>query len=295
MTAPTKGAVASGKPATKGSTLFSRALRTKSTVIGVILTALIVAIAVIGPFVSPHTPTEFVGAPFSPRGPGMLFGTDAIGRDVWSRFLHGGFLLLFLSLLATLIGVGVGAAVGVIAAYRHGFVDEVLMRAGDTLLAFPQIVLALLFLSIVGPKAWLLVVMVAFGHLPRVARVIRGAAVPVVERDFVRSAEAVGVPRWRILLTEVVPNVTGTLAVELGLRLTYSIGLIAGLSFLGMGMQPPTADWGLMINENRIALTVQPWPVVLPVVAIAILTVGTNLVTEGLARASAGAGVGVEE
>lgn len=294
MTAPTKGAVATGKPATKGSSLFTRALRTKSTQVGVVLTVLVVGVAVVGPFLAPHTPTEFVGPPFSERGSGMVFGTDSIGRDVWSRFLHGGFLLLALSALATLIGVGLGAAMGVVAAYRHGWVDEVLMRAGDTLLAFPQIVLALLFLSIVGPKAWLLVAMVAFGHLPRVARVVRGAAVPVVERDFVRSAEAVGVPRWRILLSEIIPNVTGTLAVEFGLRLTYSIGLIAGLSFLGMGMQPPTADWGLMINENRIALTVQPWPVVLPVLAIAILTVGTNLVTEGLARASAGGG-GVEE
>lgn len=297
MTAPTKASAAAptGRPATKGSSLFTRALRTKSTLIGVILTALVVGIALVGPFISPHSATEFVGPPFSGRGAGMPFGTDAIGRDVFSRFLHGGLSLLALSLVATVLGVGIGAAVGVVAAYRHGWVDEVLMRAGDTFLAFPQIVLALLFLSIIGPEVWLLVLMVAMGHLPRVARVVRGAAVPITERDFVRSAEAVGIPRWRILLTEIVPNVTGTLAVEFGLRLTYSIGLIAGLSFLGMGMQPPTADWGLMINENRIALTVQPWPVVLPVLAIAILTVGTNLVTEGLARAAAGSDAGVEE
>jgi len=152
----------------------------------------------------------------------------------------------------------------------------------------------LLFLSIIGPKLWLLVLMVAIGHLPRTARVVRGAATAVVERDFVKAAEAVAIARWRIMLGEIVPNITGTLAVEFGLRLTYSIGLVAGLSFLGLGLQPPGADWGLMINENRIALTVAPWSVALPVIAIAILTVGTNLVTDGLARASIGSDQGVE-
>jgi peptide/nickel transport system permease protein len=190
--------------------------------------------------------------------------------------------------------VGLGALVGVFAAYSRGWVDEALMRTGDIALAFPQIVLALLFLSILGPQLWLLVLMVAIGHLPRVARVVRGAAMSVVERDFVKAAESVGIPRWRIMVTEIVPNLSSTLAVELGLRLTYSIGLVAGLSFLGLGLQPPNADWGLMINENRIALTVSPWSVVLPVIAIALLTVGTNLVTDGLAKAAIGSDEGVQ-
>ena len=126
-------------------------------------------------------------------------------------------------------------------------------------------------------------------------RVVRAATLSVAERDFVKSAEAIGLSRLRILLGEILPNVTGTVLVEFGLRLNYSIGLVAGLSFLGLGLQPPTADWGLMINENRIALTVQPWAVALPVIAIAVLTIGTNLVADGLGRSVAGVDRGLEK
>ena len=143
-------------------------------------------------------------------------------------------------------------------------------------------------MSAIGPKLWLIVLTVGLTHAPRVARVMRGAALEVVERDFIKSAEVVGERRWRIVFGEVLPNVTSPLLVELGLRMTYSIGLVAGISFLGFGLQPPTADWGLMINENRLSITVQPWAVLLPVAAIGLLTVGTNLITDGLSRALAG-------
>ena len=130
----------------------------------------------------------------------------------------------------------------------------------------------------------------ALSHAPRVARVTRGAALEVVERDFVKSAEALGESRWSILVGELLPNISSPLLVEFGLRLTYSIGLVAGVSFLGFGLQPPAADWGLMINENRVGLTIQPWPVVLPVIAVGLLTVGTNLITDGIARSAIGIG-----
>jgi len=149
-------------------------------------------------------------------------------------------------------------------------------------------VLALVAVATVGPKLWLIVLVVGFTTMPRVARVTRGAALEVVERDFVRAAEAIGESHRKILLGEVLPNVTSPLMVETSLRLTYSTGLIAGLSFLGFGLQPPAADWGLMINENRQALTVQPWGVVMPVIAIALLTIGTSLIGDGFSRASAG-------
>jgi peptide/nickel transport system permease protein len=281
-------------PAGGKNGLLRRALRLRRTQIGVVLCLLVLAAAFLGPLLAPHSPTSFVAAPFSPAGVGGPFGTDNLGRDVLSRFLAGGQTLMILALLATAVGVGLGAAVGVLAAYVRGWLDELLMRTGDVALAFPQLVLALLFLSIIGPKLWLLVLMVGMGHLPRVARVVRGAALSVVERDFVKAAESVGIPRWRIMLGEIAPNISGTLAVEFGLRLTYSIGLVAGLSFLGLGLQPPTPDWGLMINENRVALTVAPWAVVLPVIAIAVLTVGTNLVTDGLAKAAVGSSAGVQ-
>ncbi|TWP54172.1 ABC transporter permease [Lentzea tibetensis] len=273
------------------ASLLRTAARTGRTRVGLVLVALVVLTALLGPLVAPHDPTDFVGVPF---GRDSLFGADNLGRDVLSRFLHGGQLLLVLSIAATVVGVGVGTALGMVAGYRGGWRDELIMRIGDVVLAFPQVVLALLFVSIAGPKVWLLVTVVGLSHAPRVARIMRDATLMVVERDFVKAAEVTGTRRLRIMTGEILPNVTGPLMVELGLRLTYSIGLIAALSFLGLGLQPPTADWGLMINENRIALTVQPWAVVLPVVAIAVLTIGTNLVTDGLARASAGLGRGVE-
>src|SRR5919201_1628308 len=166
--------------------------------------------------------------------------------------------------------------------------DDVLMRGMDVILAFPSIVLALVAVATVGPTLWLLVLAVGLTTAPRVARVTRGASLEIVERDFVQAAEAMGASRRMILLTEILPNILSPLLVEASLRLTYSIGLIAGLSFLGFGLQPPAADWGLMINENRQGLTVQPWGVVLPVIAIALLTIGTSLIGDGLARASAG-------
>jgi peptide/nickel transport system permease protein len=268
--------------------ILRSALRLTRTRIGVGIVALIVAIAVFGPLVAPHSPTEFVAPPNSGPSGTAVFGADALGRDVFSRFLHGGLTVLWLSAAATLLGVVVGVIVGLVAAYARNWLDDVLMRANDVVLAFPQIVLVLLAVSAIGPKLWLIVVTVGITHAPRVARVMRGAGQEVVERDFIKAAEAVGEKRSRIVFGELLPNVTSPLLVELGLRMTYSIGLVAAVSFLGFGLQPPTADWGLMINENRLSITVQPWAVLLPILAIGLLTVGTNLITDGIARAAIG-------
>jgi peptide/nickel transport system permease protein len=269
-------------------------LRLTRTRVGLGIAALMVLIALLGPAVAPHSSTAFVAAPNTGPSSQALFGTDYIGRDVLSRFLDGGRSVLGLAVLTTILGVVLGVLIGLTAAYAGGIVDEVLMRISDVFLAFPQILFALLLVSALGPKLWLLVLAVGITHGPRVARVMRGAALQVVERDFVKAAEAVGEKRRRIIFGELLPNVSSPLLVEIGLRLTYSIGLVAALSFLGFGLQPPRADWGLMINENRLALTVQPWGVVLPILAIGLLTVGSNLVTDGIARAAIGLDRGSE-
>ena len=162
------------------------------------------------------------------------------------------------------------------------------MRGMDLLLAFPPIVLALMCVSVVGPAAWLIVLVVGISQLPQTARVIRAAVVQVRDLDFVKYAEAVGLPRRRILREQMLPNVTAPLMVEIGIRLTFAIGLIASLDYLGLGVQPPKADWGLMIQENQSGLIVTYWPVLVPVLAIAVLTIGTNLVTDGIARSVGG-------
>jgi peptide/nickel transport system permease protein len=268
--------------------ILRRAVSITRTKIGLVIVGLMVAIAVFGPLVAPHSPTEFVAAPNAGPSGNALFGADALGRDVFSRWLHGGLTVLWLALAATLVGIVVGTVVGLVAAYARNWLDDVLMRGNDVLLSFPQIILVLLAVSAIGPKLWLIVLTVGMTHAPRVARVLRGAGQEVVERDFIKAAEVVGEKRWRIVFGELLPNVTSPLLVELGLRMTYSIGLVAAVSFLGFGLQPPTADWGLMINENRLSITVQPWAVFLPVLSIGLLTVGTNLITDGVARAAIG-------
>jgi peptide/nickel transport system permease protein len=268
--------------------LVRRAGRLGRTKIGLSLVLVLVGTALVGPFFAPHAPAEFAGIPYAHPASGTLLGTDSLGRDVLSRFLWGGRSVLGLSVAATAIGLVLGAAIGLIAAYTRSILDDLLMRGMDVILAFPSIVLALVAVATVGPKLWLLVLVVGLTTTPRVARVTRGASVEVVERDFVQAAEAIGESRFKILIGEILPNITSTLLVEASLRLTYSIGLIAGLSFLGFGLQPPNADWGLMINENRQGLTIQPWGVVLPVLAIALLTIGTSLIGDGLSRAAAG-------
>ncbi|MGH3435792.1 MAG: ABC transporter permease [Sciscionella sp.] len=274
-----------GKPAN----LFRRAWQLPQAKIGVVLTVLVALIALLGPWLGPlitgYGPTDFSGKPFKHLG---AAGTDGIGRDVLTRFLDGGAALLGFALLATALGVVAGTLLGMLAGYSGGRLDSIIMRGNDVLLSFPQLVFALLAIAMIGPRGWLLVVVIGITHAPRVARVARQATVAVIGNDYITAAEMYAVPRWQILLREVLPNITGPLMVELGLRLTYSIGYIASLSFLGVGIQPPSADWGLMINENRIALVVQPWGVLLPVAAIAVLTVGTNLITDSLASAAAG-------
>jgi peptide/nickel transport system permease protein len=260
------------------------------TRLGLAIAGLVVAIALLGPLLAPHSPTQFVAPPYDAPSAKAWLGTDYLGRDALSRFLWGGRSVLGLSVAATLLGLIAGIAIGLVAAYARNWLDDLLMRAMDVLLAFPQIVFVLLLISTLGPQLWLIVLTVAASHAPRVARVTRAAAAEVLTRDFVLSAEALGESRWWILSGEVLANISSPLLVEFGLRLTYSIGLVAAVSFLGFGLQPPAADWGLMINENRIGLTIQPWPVVLPVIAVGLLTIGTNLIADGIARAAIGLG-----
>jgi peptide/nickel transport system permease protein len=262
---------------------------------GLAVILLLVGVAVIGPFFAPHAPDEgltraggFVSG-FEPPSDEAPLGTDNLARDVLSRFLWGGRSVLAMSALATALGAVLGIAVGLLAAYSRGWLDDVIMRAQDVVLAFPQLVFALVLVATVGPELWLLVVAVGITTMPRIARVTRAAAVEVVERDFIRAAEGIGVPRRQILFGEVLPNITSPLVVEVTLRLTFNIAVIAALSFLGFGLQPPAADWGLMINENRQGLIAgQPWGVVLPVTAIGLLTIGTSLIGDGFARAAIG-------
>jgi peptide/nickel transport system permease protein len=250
------------------------------------LVALVLAIVILGPALAPQSPTDSVDDVFALPAPGEILGSDVLGRDVLSRVLDGGWRFLLMAVVATAFGVGCGAMMGIVAALSGGVLDEVVMRVADVALAFPQLILALLFISFAGPNLSLVVLVIAIVHMPQVARTMRAAALKVVGEDFVRYSQSIGLPRRRIIRLDILPNVRTTLLVECGLRLTFSIALIASMSYLSFGAQPPSPDWGLMIKENQIGIESNPWPVIAPVLLIAALSIGINILSDRLSRAA---------
>jgi len=268
--------------------VLGTAARTLRGAIGLGLIAFVAGVALIGPFVSPQSPTALVTLTFAKPSGHFLLGGDFLGRDVLSRVLNGGWLLLVMALAATAIGIAGGVMAGMAAAYLQGRADGIIMRTADVILSFPQLVLALLLVSLIGPKLWLIAGAVGLSHAPQVARVLRSAALDISERDYVKAAELQGMRPARVMVKEILPSLVAPLMVEAGLRLTYSIIVIAGLAFLGFGQPPPAASWATMINENRGGLSLSPWAVVVPAALIALLTIGTNTFTDAIARVTVG-------
>jgi peptide/nickel transport system permease protein len=264
------------------------AARTPRGAVGLTLAGLVVLVAVAGPSLAGKSPYALATLPFAKPSSQFPLGGDYLGRDVLSRVLNGGWELLIMAAAATVLGVAIGAAAGISAAYLRGRSDGFIMRTVDVILAFPQLVFALLLVSILGPRLWLIVLAVGLSHAPAVARVIRSATLDISERDYVKVAELQGMRPATVMGREILPNLISPLMVEAGLRLTYSIVIMAGLSFLGFGQQPPAANWGLMINENRSGLPLNPWAVIVPAALIALLTIGTNTFTDAVARVTIG-------
>jgi peptide/nickel transport system permease protein len=270
--------------------VVGQALGTWRGKIGLGLTLVVVAIAFLGPLVG-DSPLALKGAPFEPAG-GLTgpLGGDLLGRDVLARTLHGGWRILLIAGAATILAILAGTAAGVVAAYRGGKADSIIMRSVDVLLGIPQLVFVLMLLSVIGAKTWLVILAVGLSQAPQVARVLRAAAQDVSERDYVKAVAAWGVPPRTVIRRHVVPSLISPLMVESALRLSFSIILVAGLSFLGLGVQAPTADWGLMINENRVGVAANPWGVLAPSILLAALAVGTNMFSDAIARANLSGG-----
>jgi peptide/nickel transport system permease protein len=264
------------------------AARTPRGAAGLAMALLVVLVAVVGPVFSPHSPNALVTLTFAKPSGQFPLGGDVLGRDVLARLLNGGWLLLLMAVAATAIGITAGAAAGMSAAYLRGAPDGIIMRTVDVILSFPQLVFALLLVSLAGPKLWLIVLAVGLSHAPAVARVIRSSTLDIAERDYVKAVELQGTRPAKVMAKEILPNLISPLMVEAGLRLTYSIVIMAGLAFLGFGQPPPAANWGTMINENRIGLQLNPWAVIAPAVLIALLTIGTNTFTDAVARVTIG-------
>jgi peptide/nickel transport system permease protein len=261
-----------------------RFLRTKTGLVGFVVLVLVVGIALFGPFFAPHSPSEPIGIPYAGPSAGAPLGYDALGRDVLSRVLWGGRSVLALAGLATLLGYAAGGIIGLVAGYSRSLLDPILMRGVDVLIAFPALLFILVLITGAGTSEAVLVAAVAVVQTPLVARIVRTATLEQSVRGFVEAAVARGERTAAILRREILPNIVSPLAADVGLRFTYSVILVASVNFFGLGLQPPAADWGLMISENRDGLTLNPWVILVPAALIAALTISLNLVGDAIAR-----------
>ena len=263
---------------------------------GTIIVIMFFTIAIFGPLIAPYLENEQILADVR-QAPSAThwFGTDHLGRDVFSRILIGTRSIFLLAGMGTLFSVILGTSLGLLSGYRGGWFDELLMRFFDALLALPALLLALLILgtvrasfseqiSAVGKGAGVLIVLVVV-YTPIVARVVRSVVLDVKTKSFVEAARIGGESTRWILFREILPSVLPTLAVESALRFSYAIFLAASLGFLGIGVQPPNPDWGLMVNEARGNYFQVPWALYFPAGAISLLVVGVNLFAEGLKKA----------
>ena len=255
--------------------------------IGLVLISLHLVLAAVGPFLAPFGQGQMMaGAPITGASLSHPFGTDQLGRDIFSRVLHGGWIVILLALAGTLLGVVAGTAIGLFCATIGGWADEIVMRLVEALLSVPFLILALLAVSMAGPGLQgtpiLLILVLAVVYLPRIARMSRAAALEVVTRDHVLAARLRGESTVGILWREVLPNASGVLLVEFAVRAGYAPVLVGTLGFLGFGLRPPSPEWGLMMAEYRNLLTTQPMAVFGPGLMLATLVVGLNFLTEGL-------------
>jgi peptide/nickel transport system permease protein len=258
--------------------------RTPTGLVGLLLLGLVLGVALLGPFFAPHAPDEPIGVPLTGPAEGQPFGTDFLGRDVLSRVLWGGRSVLALAGAATLLAYLVGGVVGLLAGYDRRLLDGFLMRGADVLLSMPALIVLLVLATGAGTSQAVLVLGVALVQAPLVARVVRTATVEQSVRGFVEAAVARGERTPAILRREILPNIVPAVAADAGLRFTYSILLVASVNFLGLGLQPPAADWALIISENRSGLDLNPYVILVPAVLIALLTIGLNLVGDAVGR-----------
>lgn len=261
---------------------------TPASALGVTIFLIFLGLAVFGPLIAPYGPTQQI--PAEARQPPSLthpFGTDHLGRDVFSRVVYGARDILALAGLGTALAVTIGTIIGMASAYRGGLVDEAVFRAADSVLALPALLLALLLVGTAGPSRGAILLVIVVVYVPIVARVVRSVVLGVKSKGFVEAARLQGERAGHMLGREILPFVLPALAVEAAMRFSYAIFLVASLGFLGVGIQPPSPDWGLMVSEARKFVALTPWALFFPAAAIAVLVVGVNLAADGLRRALA--------
>lgn len=269
--------------ATGAALYWKRFVRNPFTVAGTVVFLFFLLMAVMGTWTAPYGYQEQnIAHRLRPPSGEHLFGTDQYGRDIFSRILTGSRGIFLLGGSGTLLAALIGTAIGLFSGFYGGIVDEVAMRVLDILLAFPPLLLALVLLASTGPSQVNLVAVVAILYTPMLARVVRSMTLDLKTKEFVEAARTRGETQAYILFREILPNALAPLFVEMSMRFSYAIFLVASLGFLGLGQQPPSPDWGLQINEARVYFSTAPWMLLFPAAAISLLVVATNLMSDGL-------------
>ena len=256
-----------------------------SSAVGTSIFLAFLLLALVGPLVAPYGATEQIITERS-QAPSWThpFGTDRLGRDVFSRIVVGARDIFLLAGLGTALAVVLGTTVGLITSYLGGWTEEITYRLFDAVLAMPALLLALLLLGTLGPSRNSVLIVIGVAYTPIIARVVRSVVLDTKTKDYVAAARMQGESLQHILLREILPSVLPALAVESALRFSYAIFLVASLGFLGVGVQPPNPDWGLMVSEARNFVYLTPWSLIFPAAAISLLVIGVNLMADGLKR-----------
>lgn len=253
--------------------------------VGVIIVAAIVSVAILAPLIAPHDP-ESVSSDRVLAAPNLQhpFGSDSLGRDVLTRVIYAFRVSLVVAIGSVVVAFAVGAPIGLTAGFRGGWVDGLLMRPLDILLALPALLLAVALIAIVGPGALIALLAISIIYLPIIARVVRSSVLVVRDQPYVDGARARGASELSIMLRHVLPNSLGPALVQATVLMGFAIQIEAALSFLGLGAQPPTPSLGIMLSDGRDVLTLAPWVEVFPGLALALVVLGFNLIGDGLRR-----------
>jgi peptide/nickel transport system permease protein len=268
---------------TFGLDVWRRFRRNRLAVIGAVLIVLLVLIAAFADVIAPYSPTDVqLNAQFEPPSPQHPFGTDYFGRDILSRVIYGARISLVIGLVPTFIAMAVGTVVGVTGGFKGGKTDTVLMRLGDIVMAFPSLILAMVVTYTLGASLFTLFIALAVVGWAGAARVVRSQTLSLKQRDFVTASRSVGVGQVGIMFRHIIPNCLAPILILLTLGIPGAIMAEAGLSFLGVGAQPPTPSWGLMVNEGQEYLFSAPWAAIFPGLAILVTVLAFNFVGDGL-------------
>ena len=255
---------------------------------GLFVIVVYIVAAVFAPVIAPYGEAEVIGGSYAPPDDKMILGGDQLGRDMFSRIIYGARNTVGIALLTTAIAFVVGSLAGLTAATLGGWVDQTLGRVVDTLMAIPQLVFALLLLTIVGTNIVNLILVIALLYSPLVFRLARAVAGNIVVMDYIEAARLRGEKTSYLIVKEILPNATAPLVAEFGLRFCFVFLAISALSFLGLGIQPPTADWGSMVRENATLISFGEITPLIPAAAIALLTVAVNFVVDWMLHLSSG-------